>query len=184
MRTGSREASGIWWGLLFLGIIWTVFGMFVLSYRAGSLAAVAGLVGVAFLFGGITQIATAALVPSWRWLSIVLGLLSVAAGIVAFVWPGMTLYIISVFVAWFLIVFGVMHVVSALAGPKRSWWWTQLVLGIAELVLGVWAIRSWERSLLTLVTLVGIWAIVHGVSQIFVAFALREDGRHLEAAAR
>ena len=33
--------------------------------------------------------------------------------------------------------------------PKVSWWWTQLLLGIAELVLGVWAVRSWERSLLS-----------------------------------
>ena len=31
-----------------------------------------------------------------------------------------------------------------------------------ELVLGVWAVRSWERSLLSLVTLVGVWAIFYG----------------------
>jgi uncharacterized membrane protein HdeD (DUF308 family) len=54
------------------------------------------------------------------------------------------------------------HLVSALAGPKLSYWWTQLLLGAAELVLGVWAVRSWQRSLLTLVTLVGVWAIFFG----------------------
>jgi hypothetical protein len=32
--------------------VWIWFGMFVLSYRVGSLAAVAAFVGVAFLFGG------------------------------------------------------------------------------------------------------------------------------------
>jgi hypothetical protein len=31
-----------------------------------------------------------------------------------------------------------------------------LLLGVAELVLGAWAVRSWQRSLVTLVTLVGI----------------------------
>jgi uncharacterized membrane protein HdeD (DUF308 family) len=54
---------------------------------------------------------------------------------------------------------------------------TELLLGIAEFVLGVWAVRSWERSLFTLVTLVGVWAIFHGVSQIFGAFTLKDAGK-------
>jgi Short repeat of unknown function (DUF308) len=70
-----------------------------------------------------------------------------------------------------------------LAGPKVEWWWTGLLLGIAELVLGVWAVRSWERSLLTLMTLVGVWAIVYGVNEIFAAFTLRETGKRAERAA-
>jgi uncharacterized membrane protein HdeD (DUF308 family) len=67
-----------------------------------------------------------------------------------------------------------------LAGPKVPWWWTQLLLGVAELVLGIWAVRSWERSLVTLVTLVGVWAIFHGVNQIFAAFSLRDAGIQAE----
>jgi uncharacterized membrane protein HdeD (DUF308 family) len=182
VRTGMRDLSGIWWWFLLLGILWTLFGMFVLSYRVGSVAAVAAFVGVAFLFGGITLLALGAWVPGWRWLLTVVGILAVAAGIMTFVWPDITLYVVSVFVAWYLIVFGIIHLVGALAGPKLAWWWTQLLLGVAELVLGVWAIRSWERSLLTLVTLVGVWAIFHGVNQIFGAFSLRETGKQVERA--
>ena len=182
LRTGVRDLSGIWWWFLLLGILWTLFGMFVLSYRVGSVAAVAGFVGVAFLFGGTTLLASAGWIPGWRWLFIVVGTLAVAAGIMTFVWPDITLYVVSVFVAWYLIVFGIIHLVSALAGPKLAWWWTQLLLGVAELVLGVCAIRSWERSLLTLVTLVGVWAIFHGVSQVFGAFSLREAGKQAERA--
>jgi uncharacterized membrane protein HdeD (DUF308 family) len=116
---------------------------------------VAALVGVAFLFGGIAQLVVASRVRSWRWLFIVIGILGVAAGIGTFVWPGVTLYVVSIFVAWYLIVFGIVHLIGALAGPKLAWWWTGLLLGAAELVLGVWAVHSWQRSLLTLVTLVG-----------------------------
>jgi uncharacterized membrane protein HdeD (DUF308 family) len=177
-----REASGVWWLYLILGIAWIWYGTFVLSYRVGSLAAVAGLVGVAFLVGGIDQLMAAGRVESWRWLFIVTGILALAAGIMTFVWPDITLYVVSIFVAWYLIVFGTVHIVDALAGPKVPWWWTQLLLGIAELVLGVWAIRSWERSLLTFVTLVGVWAIVLGVNEIFAAFSLRDAGKRLERA--
>ena len=104
------------------------------------------------------------------------------AGIVTFVWPNITLYVVAIFLAWYLIIFGVMHVINALAGPKLAWWWTELLLGIAEFVLGVWAVRSYQRSLVTLVTLVGVWAIFHGVAQIFGAFTLRDVGKRAERA--
>ena len=73
--------------------------------------------------------------------------------------------------------FGIVHIVTALAGPKLPWWWTGLLLGIAEIVLGVRAVHSWQRSL---VALVGVWAIFHGVNEIFAAFAVRQAGRQAE----
>ena len=180
VRSGVRDLSAVWWWFLGLGVAWTLFGTYVLSYRVGSLAAVVALVGVAFLFGGVSQLVVATRVQSWRWLFIVAGILGVAAGIVTFVWPTITLYVVALLVAWYLIIFGIIHLVGALAGPKVRYWWTQLVLGAAELALGVWAVRSWQRSLLTLVTLVGVWAIFHGVAEIFAAFSVREGGRRAE----
>src|SRR6266511_5951032 len=113
MRAGVRDLSAIWWWFLSLGVLWTLFGMFVLSYRVGSLAAVAAFVGVAFLFGGLTQLAVAGRVQSWRWLFIVGGILGVIAGIVTFAWPGRTLYVVSIFVAWYLIILGVSEIFAA-----------------------------------------------------------------------
>jgi uncharacterized membrane protein HdeD (DUF308 family) len=180
VRSGVRDPSAVWWWFLSLGVLWTLLGTYVLSYRVGSLAAVAALVGVALLFGGITQLAVATRVQSWRWLFVVAGILGVAAGILTVAWPAITLYVVAILVAWYLVAFGVMHLVGALAGPKLRYWWTQLLLGVAELALGVWAVRSWQRSLFTLVTLVGVWAIVHGVNEIFAAFSVRETGRRAE----
>ena len=180
VRAGVRDLSTVWWWFLALGVAWTLFGTYVLSYRVGSLAAVAALAGVALLFGGATQLAVATRVQSWRWLFVVAGILGVAAGVLTFVWPAVTLYVVAVLVAWYLILFGVLHLVDALAGPKLRYWWTQLLLGVAELGLGVWAVRSWERSLVTLVTLVGVWAIVHGVAEIFAAFSVRQTSRQAE----
>lgn len=180
IRAGAREASAAWWWIVALGALWIWFGTFVLSYRVGSLVAVATFVGVAFMFGGVTQLVVARRVPAMRWLSIVGGILGVAAGIGTFVWPAITLYVVSLMVAWYLIAFGTIHIVSALAGPKFPWWWTGLLFGISELVLGVWAARSWERSLVTLVSLVGVWAISRGVTEIFAGFGLRHVGKRAE----
>jgi len=180
IRAGAQDVSAASWWLVALGTLWIWFGMFVLSYQVGSLVAVATFVGTAFLFGGITQLVAASRVPRLRWLSIAGGILGIAAGIVTFAWPDITLYAVSIMVAWYLIVFGTIHIVSTLAGPKRRWWWTGLLLGISEMVLGVWAARSWEHSLVTLVTLVGVWAICRGVNEIFAAFTLRQVGKQAD----
>lgn len=47
-------------------------------------------------------------------------------------------------------------------------------------MLGVWAVRSWQRSLVTLVTLVRVWAIFYRVEEIFAAFTVRQAGRRAE----
>jgi uncharacterized membrane protein HdeD (DUF308 family) len=90
------------------------------------------------------------------------------------------LYVVAILLAWYLIIIGVIHLISALAGPKVSYWWTQLLLGVAELILGVWAVRSWQGSLLTLPSLVGVCAIFYGVAEIFAAFSIRQAGRPTE----
>jgi uncharacterized membrane protein HdeD (DUF308 family) len=85
VRAGVRDLSGVWWWFLTLGVLGTLFGAYVLSYRVGSLAAVAALVGVAFLFGGVSQLMVASRVQSWRWLFVVAGILGIAAGILTFI---------------------------------------------------------------------------------------------------
>jgi hypothetical protein len=76
--------------------------------------------------------------------------------------------------------FGIVHLVDAPAGPKLAWWWTELLLGIAELVLGVWAIRSWERSLLTLGDDGRGVGNFQGLSEIVAAFSLRQGSKQVE----
>ena len=92
--------------------------MFVPSYRVGSLTAVAALVGVASLFGGVSQLIVAGRADTWRPLYIVAGILAIAAGIMTYAWPDITLYLVSILVAWFLIVFGIMHWSAHLPAPR------------------------------------------------------------------
>ena len=180
IRAGAHEASAAWGWIVALGALWIGYGMLVLSFQVGSLVAVASLVGVAFLFGGTTQLIVAARERTMRWLNVIGGSLGVAAGLLTFAWPGISLYVVAIMVAAYLIVCGIIHIVTALAGPKLSWWWTGLLFGIAELVLGAWAASSWESSLVTLVTLVGVWAISRGVTEIFAGFTLRDVRKQTE----
>jgi uncharacterized membrane protein HdeD (DUF308 family) len=180
-RDAIRGVTGVWWLFLIFGIIWILFGMFVLSYNVGSLLALALFAGVTFVLTGINQIMAFSRVEGgWRWLFLVGGALSILAGIVAFVWPGRTLLVISVVLAWFLVFKGIVDIVAAFSNHGRPYWWVLLILGILELLLGIWAAGYPGRSLFVFVNVVGIYAIFHGFTELFAAFDLRGLGRRLD----
>jgi uncharacterized membrane protein HdeD (DUF308 family) len=181
---GSRDAlrglTSAWWLFLILGVLWILFGMFVLSYNVGSLLALAIFAGVTFIFTGVNQILAAGRAESWRWLYLVGGALSIIAGLIAFAWPGRTLLVISVVLAWFLVFKGIVDVVAAFTNHGRPYWWVTLILGILELLLGIWAVGYPGRSLFVFVNLVGIYAIFYGFTELFAAFELRGLGKRLD----
>src|SRR5215468_6493857 len=89
--TSAAETARRWWWLyLVAGFLWLLYGMFVLSLRPTTLWSLAILAGLAFIFAGISQIMLGTRVESWRWAFYFVGFLSIAAGIVAFAWPGAT----------------------------------------------------------------------------------------------
>ena len=180
-RDALRGLTSAWWLFLVLGILWILFGMFVLSYNAGSLLALAIFAGVTFVFTGVNQILSFGRAEGgWRWLYIVGGAISIIAGILAFAWPGRTLLVLSVVLAWFLVFKGIIDIVAAFTNHGRPYWWVALLLGILELLLGMWAVGYPGRSLFVFVNLVGIYAIFYGFTEVFAAFDLRGLGRRLD----
>ena len=181
-RDAIRRLASSWWLFLILGVLWMLFGMFVLSYNVGSLLALAVFAGVTFVMTGITQVLAAGRVDSWKWLYLIGGVLSILAGIMAFIWPGSTLLVLSVILAWFLVFKGIVDVIGALALIGRPWWWVTLILGLLELLLGIWAAGYPGRSLFVFVNLVGIYAIFYGFTELFAAFELRGLDHRLDRA--
>ena len=179
-RDAIRGVTRAWWLFLILGVLWILFGMFVLSYNVGSLLALAIFAGVTFIMTGINQILASGRVEGWRWLYLVGGALSIIAGIIAFVWPGRTLLVISVVLAWFLVFKGIVDIVASLSNHGRPYWWMTLILGILELLLGIWAVGYPGRALVVFVNLVGIYAIFYGFTELFAAFDLRGLGRRID----
>jgi len=177
-----RRYAQHWWLFLVAGLLWLVFGFMVLSLRPASIAALVLLVSIGFWLGALTLFMLSAVTHGgWRVLGIVAGVFAVAAGIAAIAWPGPTLVVVSVFVAWYLLVSGIFDVVISLSHTHVRGWWMGLIAGIISIALGAWAIGNPERSVLLFVTIVGIWAIFKGAADLVAAFMYHSEKKELAA---
>jgi uncharacterized membrane protein HdeD (DUF308 family) len=166
-------ASG-WWTFLLAGILWLILGFIILSLRPASISVCAILIAVAFWLGAVTQMALAFVVTGgWRVIAIIGSVLAFAAGLAAVVWPEPTLIVLSVFVAWYLLIRGIFDVCLALSHTHVHGWWMGLIAGIIAIGLGAWAIGNPDRSVLLLVSIIGIWSIFKGVADLVASFSYR-----------
>jgi uncharacterized membrane protein HdeD (DUF308 family) len=107
-----------------------------------------------------------------------LGVLFVGVGIVAFIHPGNTFAALAAVFSFFLIFKGVFDIVVAIATKDEIHvWWLQLIVGIAELLIGFWAAGYWGRSATLLIVWVGVIALARGITEIIFAFKLRSVGK-------
>ena len=102
----ARGAARLWWVVLLLGILWIIYGWIVLTFTFKTVLAVAVFAGVAFIAAGITEFFFASQVDSWKWLWIILGVISVGAGIIALVWPSETFLVLAAIIGWYLMLRG------------------------------------------------------------------------------
>lgn len=162
----------IQWVPLIIGALAVFYGLLVMSLRPGALASIAIFAGVAFIVGGVAQLGMAHNHEGgWRWLAYAGGLIGIAAGVIAFVWPGVTLVVLAVIAAWMFVVNGVVRIVNSLAHRNRELWWLGLIAGIIELLLGMWAVGSPLREVLLLVNLIGIFLVVAGIDAVVTALS-------------
>jgi len=161
-----------WWLFLVAGILWLIFGFMVLSLRPASIAALVILIAIGFWLGALTLFMLSAVSHGgWRVLGIIAGVIAIGAGIAAIAWPGPTLVVVSVFVAWYLLVSGIFDVAISLSHTHVRGWWMGLIVGLISIGLGAWAIGNPDRSVLLFVTIVGIWAIFKGAGDLVAAFS-------------
>jgi len=159
------------------GIIAIVFGVLALVLSPGiTLTFLVYLFGAYAVIGGIAAVATALRYTKedgWA-LLLVEGILGILAGVVAFVWPGITAFAFLFLIAAWAIVTGIMQIVAAFTlplGTGREW-----LLGLAgffSILFGVLIAIRPVAGLVTVVWLIGIYAMVFGILFIVRYFQAR-----------
>ena len=187
LREDMQEVTRGWGWFLAAGIAWIVFAFFVLSFNYRTVWAIAVFFGIGFIFGGIMELAVAAVAPGWKWLYILLGIVSIGAGLIALIWPGQTFLVLNAIVGWLLLFYGIIDIVFAFSTRHlEGFWWMQLISGIIMVLLGFWAIAPDDstvanyRGAVLLAVWIGVAALFRGISDIILGFRLRSVHRDLE----
>lgn len=97
------------------------------------------------------------------------GILALALGLAAFVWPGATLFTISLLFGIYLVVTGALRLIIAVRTRElpTALRWFVAVLGIAVLVAGVLTILNPFASLEVIAYIIGIGWIIDGIAGLF-----------------
>src|SRR5262249_54848319 len=133
-------------------------------------------VGIMMVIAGVAEVINAFQVKTWGsflvWL--LLGVLYIVAGIAAFENPLLVAKLLTLLLAFALIVSGVTRIVLAFAMKGTAPWLWVALSGVITLVLGLMILARWPvSSLYVLGLFLGIDLIMAGASWIGIGLGLR-----------
>jgi uncharacterized membrane protein HdeD (DUF308 family) len=180
-RDEVRAISDGWWLLLLWGVLTILVGLFLVTSPALTAIALFTLLGAYFVVGGIVDIVSAIAQrgAGWGW-RLALGILYVVAGVAVLGSPILStifgLAILFYFLAFSAIIGGIVEIVRAVMKIGKLGFGAVLgglLLGILQLVIGLFLLENPIAGTLTLVPVMGFFAIAAGVVAIIGAFRVK-----------
>jgi len=109
------------------------------------------------------------------WLILLRGLCAILFGVLALVWPGLTLLTLILFYGIFMLADGVLALAAAVMGgaPAPRWWLA--IVGLLGIAAGLLTLLWPGLTALVLLLFIAGWAIASGVMQIIGAIRLRKE---------
>ena len=115
--------------------------------------------------------------PRHWWVVALRGLAAIVFGILAFIWPGLTLAVLVLLFGAYAIVDGVLALYAAVrSGGKHIW--APLLEGIVGIGAGLVAFFLPGLTALALLFVIATWAILTGVLEVITAVRLRQVIEH------
>lgn len=178
-----------WWVVVLRGVLAVLFGIATFLWPGLTLTALVIVWGAYAIVDGIFAI-TAAIVGGRgegegpRWAFVLIGLISLAAGVIALVWPGLTALALLFVIAFWAIVHGVFEIIAAIQLRKLiEHEWLLAMAGVASILFGGLMIMMPGAGALALLWAIGSFAILFGALMIGLGLRLRGWLRHHPPAA-
>lgn len=180
MAIGMSRTIGLarwWWTFIVRGLLAIAFGVLAFLAPGWSIAVLVGLFAAWALIDGvgglIAGIRTRGIDRSW-WLEVLEGLVSIAAGVVALVFPAYAAEALVLIIAAWAIVTGAIQIWTAIRLRRviTGEVWLGLA-GAASVLFGLILFLFPGAGALSLVWLIGSGAIVFGVFLILLGWRLR-----------
>ena len=168
--------SRYWWMVALRGLLLLLFGLAAIAWPGVTLTVLVLWIGAGFLVNGALVLGAAIVgrdVQGRAWMALD-GLLGIGAGILTFLYPGITGLVLLWLVAGWAILSGALQIAVAVQFRKviRGEWMLGLA-GALGIVFGVLLIARPGVGLLTLALLIGWFALFYGALLIALGFRLR-----------
>jgi uncharacterized membrane protein HdeD (DUF308 family) len=181
-----EQISRNWWMFAVRGVAAVIFGLLALIWPGQTMLALVLVFGAYALVDGIfavfAGIASRRYFERW-WAVLLEGIVGIIVGLLAFSWPNITaLVLLSLIAAWALIT-GILEIVAAIQFRRViTGEWMYILGGLLSILFGVLLFAFPGAGAVSLVWMIGIYAIVFGISEIIFAFRLRSLRREIEKA--
>jgi len=169
-----------WWVLLLRGLAGIIFGVLAFIWPGITLTVLVLMFGAYAFVDGILAIIEGirrhAQESNW-WLLILEGIIGIAAGVVAFLWPGITALALLYLVAAWAVITGLFEILAAIRLRREiEGEWVLGLTGLLSVLLGI-ALAVWPSTgALALVWMIAVYAIAFGILMIILAFRVRNLG--------
>jgi uncharacterized membrane protein HdeD (DUF308 family) len=180
MQVVSRSSvldtlSRNWWSFIVRGIAGVLFGLGAILWPALTLQVLIVLFAIYAIVDGLVSITAAfGAVDRFRWSMVVWGVVCVAAGVAALVWPNLTALALVYLIAAWAIVTGVIEIVAAYALRKEINEERLLaVAGGLSIVAGIAMLIAPGAGAVAITWLIGGYAIGFGALLILLGTRLR-----------
>ncbi len=167
-------------GLMVLGIVMVAFGTVSIASPLVAGTALVWIVGVLLLTTGVVQLVSGLREASWssKLPSLILGVITLAAGTGLLVdkWRGLA--ILTLILAISFVAEGIWKIVASLSYRPANGWVGLLLSGLVTLVLGwmIWSEWPWSGEW-AIGVLVGFNLLMTGISMIFLATTIKKLAR-------
>jgi uncharacterized membrane protein HdeD (DUF308 family) len=166
-----------WWAVALRGLFAILFGLVAWIWPGATVLVLIILFGAYALVDGILEIWAAIRAETGatnRWAVLFEGIVSVIAGIIALVWPGLSALAILYIIAAWAIITGIFEIVAAIQLRQAiSNEWLLGLSGVASLIFGIVIAIFPGSGVLAITWLIGVYAIIFGIILIGLAFRLR-----------
>lgn len=172
-----------WYVLVIRGVVAILFGVLALIWPGLSIVALVILFGAYAVVDGIFAIGAVVMGGDIenRWSLAFEGIIGLIAGIVAFVWPSITALALLYLIAFWAIITGLLEITAAVRLRREiAHEWALGLAGGASVLFGLIAIVFPGAGALSIIWLIGVYAIIFGVLLIALGLRLRSmnETRH------
>lgn len=168
-----------WGWVAFRGVLAVLFGVLAMIWPLATIWTLALLWGAFAFLDGVS-----AGVTSWRlhkrgvrwWPYLIFAVVGVAAGVAAFLWPGITAMALMFVIAFWAIFGGISQIIAAIRlRHEIEGEWFLAFAGIVSVLFGLLILlRPVPQGILAIAWMVGFYAMVTGTLLIMLALKLRK----------